>query len=170
MTDLGRRLKATYRVKELNITTQVKDEFAENDFSPALYDLSLVLEMLKQTIAEKRTNEKFVILEGLCNSGKFVDENDKLELRFMDEFNSIEKQIGEVCSVIDLRFNRELHYVDEKDIIYENPDDLPKQEVKQAKPAEDEEGAEEAAAKQAPKFNLRDYTWTKSNRQAKNLP
>jgi hypothetical protein len=32
----------------------------------------------------------------MCNSGKFVNEIDRLELRFMDEFLAIEKNIGEI--------------------------------------------------------------------------
>jgi hypothetical protein len=66
--------------------TQVRDEFAESDFSPALFDQGLVMELLAYTIAEKRTNERFVLLEGLFNSSKFSSEDDKLEIRNMDEF------------------------------------------------------------------------------------
>ena len=43
----------------------IRDEFNEAMFSPIHYDLPLVMELLKETITEKRTNQKFVLLEGL---------------------------------------------------------------------------------------------------------
>ena len=60
------------------------------------------MEMLRSTITEKRTNQKFVILEGLCNSHKFQSEEEKLELRNMDELWQIERHIGEIKAIIGL--------------------------------------------------------------------
>ncbi len=77
------------------------------------------MQLLKETIASKRSNQKYVILEGLCNTSKLVDEDDKLELRFMDEFFDVEKSIGEICGVIGLQFGYEPEQVDEKEIEYE---------------------------------------------------
>jgi len=65
--------------------TQVRDEFNESEYSPVHFDVSLVCQLLKKTISEKRTNQKFVLLEGLCNSQKLSNVDDQLELRFMDE-------------------------------------------------------------------------------------
>jgi|LauGreDrversion4_2_1035121.scaffolds.fasta_scaffold70179_3 hypothetical protein len=56
----------------------------------------------------------------MCNSGKFVNEIDRLELRFMDEFLAIEKNIGEIQACIGLQFAYDQEYIDEKDIEYES--------------------------------------------------
>ena len=37
-TEWGERLKLTKREKALNVMTQVRDEFSESDYSPALFD------------------------------------------------------------------------------------------------------------------------------------
>lgn len=69
-TEWGERLKLTKREKALNVMTQVRDEFSESDFSPALFDQNLVMALLRHTIAEKRTDQRFVLLEGLFNNSK----------------------------------------------------------------------------------------------------
>lgn len=38
------------------MTSQVKDEFEEAEYSPTQFDLHLVVELIKETIKEKRTN------------------------------------------------------------------------------------------------------------------
>jgi len=60
------------------------------------------MQLLKETVASKRTNQKFVLLEGLCNSQKLSQVDDQLELRFMDELFSIETILGEVKAVVGL--------------------------------------------------------------------
>lgn len=47
--------------------------------------MELVVRLIQATIAEKRTNQQFILLEGLCNNRKLYDENEKLSLRYMDE-------------------------------------------------------------------------------------
>ena len=42
------------------------------------------------------------MIEGMCNQNKLSNDEDKLELRFMDELFDIEKNIGEVVGVIGL--------------------------------------------------------------------
>lgn len=118
-TEWGKLLKATKRTKSINLTTQVRDEFNEAEYSPALFDQKLVMEMLRSTITEKRTNQRFVILEGLCNSHKLQQEEEKLELRNMDELWQIEKHIGEIKAIIGLQFAFEPDSVDPKDAEYE---------------------------------------------------
>jgi hypothetical protein len=54
----------------------VRDEFNEAIYSPIHYDLTLVMQMLKETITEKRTSQKFVLLEGLCNKSKLASVED----------------------------------------------------------------------------------------------
>jgi hypothetical protein len=38
------------------------------------YDLRIVMEMLQKTIAEKRSNQRYILVEGLCNSAKIAPE------------------------------------------------------------------------------------------------
>lgn len=60
------------------------------------------MELLKQTVSEKRSSERYVILEGLCNTGKLSNVDDKYELRLMDEYFDIQLHIGEVAAIIGL--------------------------------------------------------------------
>lgn len=48
------------------------------------------MELINYTIAENRTNQKYIILEGVCNSMKLTNDADKFELRLQDEINDIE--------------------------------------------------------------------------------
>jgi len=66
--------------------------------------MPLVMELVQNTIAANRTSQKFILLEGLCNSNKLESDEQRLELRFMDEFFAIEKGIGEVFAVVSLQF------------------------------------------------------------------
>lgn len=71
------------------------------------------MQLLKETISSKRTNQKFVLLEGLCNSQKLSAADDQLELRFMDEVFGIEATLGEVKAVIGLQYTQEHELEDE---------------------------------------------------------
>ena len=55
-------------------------------YSAVHFDVHLVMELLAQTIAERRTCRRFILLEGLCNSTKLADPQEQLTLRFMHEF------------------------------------------------------------------------------------
>jgi len=55
-------------------------------------------------------------LEGFCNSGKLIFDDDRLELRFMDELFQIERNLGEVQAIIGLQFNSEKEYIEEYEI------------------------------------------------------
>lgn len=60
------------------------------------------MELLKHTVTEKRSTERYVILEGLCNTGKLSNVDDKYELRLMDEYFDIQMHIGDVAAIIGL--------------------------------------------------------------------
>ena len=68
------------------------------------FDLDLVIELLKTTIKQVRRGNKqnYIMIEGLSNSSKLVFEDDRLELRYMDELFMVEKHIGEVAAIIGL--------------------------------------------------------------------
>ena len=84
-----------------------ESEFEEHKYSAVHYPRGLVMELVQKTIAANRTTQKFILLEGLINSNKLESPEEQLELRFMDEFFSIEKNIGEVNSVISMQFKVE---------------------------------------------------------------
>lgn len=101
-TAWGKKLLAGKKSKSIDASIMVKDEFNEADFSPVHFEIADVMQLLKETIASKRTNQKFVLLEGLCNSKKLSVLDDQLELRYMDELFQIEATVGEVAAVIGL--------------------------------------------------------------------
>lgn len=102
-SEWGLKLLATKKPKFLNIMSRAKDEFKELEYSPAHFEQVLVMDLLKETIGKLSTNQKYVIIEGMCNTNKFFEEDDKLELRFMDEFFAIQKNIGDISAVIGLQ-------------------------------------------------------------------
>lgn len=125
----------------------------------------MVFELLKSTINEKRTDQNYVLLEGLCNSAKLASEDDKLETRLMDEFQNIEKELGTVAAIVGLQFALESDSKlnEDKEIEWNQPvEEAPKDE------APKEEGEEEAAPKK-PTFKVSDYKWSMSNRKPRNL-
>lgn len=138
------------------------------------------MEMLSACIAEKRTTQRFVLIEGLCNSNKLASEDDQYNLRFMDELFAIEKCLGEVNSVISLTYNKEEDYAD-----YEMEKFEEKEEEEKPAPQLDEDGNPIAAAEDAPaegdpdapkvvKFDPADlaqnpHGWTIQDRKSKNL-
>lgn len=156
----------------------VIDAHDEMQYSAVHFDLHLVMEMISQTVAERRTNQRFIMIEGLCNSGKLACEDAKLNLRFMDEFFQIEKCLGEVTAVVSLTFEKEAMHLEGD---YEKEEfEVPEEAVKEVKPAgegEDEEEPVEAAPDadgeegegKVEKFDPSKFTWTKSNKHSKNL-
>lgn len=75
-TEYGKKLIACKKHKPMNMPPQLRDEFNEGQYSAVHFDTPLVCQILKQTISEKRTNQKFVLLEGLCNSSKLQNIDD----------------------------------------------------------------------------------------------
>ena len=53
-TEMGKRLLATKKPKDIKLQTQAKDEFLEIDYSAVHFDISLVVELLKNTISQVR--------------------------------------------------------------------------------------------------------------------
>jgi adenylate kinase family enzyme len=72
-TAFGKRLVASKKAKALTIANQLqgKDEYQEEDYSAAHFDLALVVELVCHTIAlQRRPYQSFILLEGLSNSGR----------------------------------------------------------------------------------------------------
>ena len=93
---------ATRKPRDIKLQTQAKDEFLEIEYSAVHYDLEIVIEIVKQTLSSVKKNQKYIILEGFCNSSKLIFDDDRLELRYMDEIFQIEKHIGEIVAAIGL--------------------------------------------------------------------
>lgn len=172
----GKALVASRKTKPLAESAVAQsDEFQEDQFSAVHYDMELVIKMIQSSIAQKRTTQQFIILEGLCNNRKLKEEDEKLALRYMDELFQIEKHIGEVSAVISLQYAKEdTQFKDEK---WEEFEPEPVVEVKKPKLdengdpiEEEEEAAEEEAEPKKPAWNPAIYKWTVTNRRAKNLP
>jgi len=128
------------------------------------------MELLADTLAQVRTpSQRFVLLEGLCNSSKLARDDDRCELRVMDEFFAIERSIGEVQAVIGLQFNSDKEALDEDEIVYERFDQTPVATPRvEAKPEGEEPPAEQPPAKKAA-FRPEDWQWTAMDRHPKNL-
>lgn len=179
-TELGKQLEARKLVRELSESAKKSDEFQEQLYSPVHYDPVLVYQLVNKRIAEKRSTQKFVILEGLLNSQLLASEDDKIAIREMDEFFALEHHVGPVSGIISLQTEEDVVQVDPAAIVYhEFPKPESVVEEKAKKPADgDEEGeAEEPAAEEGaeegdgqPKWNPEEYTWTVTNRKSKNLP
>lgn len=176
-TAWGKKLKATRKNKEINLQFNQKDEFDEQLYSAAHFELDMVLDIIAETIQQKRTNQAYVLVEGLCNHHKLVSEEDKLSLRLMDEFFRIEKKLGKVYGVIGLQFESEKEFIDENEVEKHKFPEPEEPVVQEAKP-EGEEGEEEAEAPPAeegeepkePTFKPEDYEWTVTDKKPMNLP
>jgi hypothetical protein len=46
----GQKLTQCRREKPINLTSQVRDEFNEAEFSPVHYDYKVVIELIKETV------------------------------------------------------------------------------------------------------------------------
>ena len=102
-TELGRALVQSRSNKPVSCLKVADDQFEEACYSASQFAMPLVVQLLQQKIAESRTNQRFIMLEGFCNSGIYDKSNDSLQRRFMDEFFAIEDNIGEVEGVIGLQ-------------------------------------------------------------------
>lgn len=112
-TEWGKKLEASKKKKSIDNALLIRDEFKEAQYSPVHFDIVMVMTLLKEVIYQRRTNQKYVLLEGLCNSWKLSELDDQLELRFMDELFNIEAIIGEVGAIIGLQFKAEAEFIRE---------------------------------------------------------
>lgn len=97
-------------------------------------------------------------------------DEDKLEVRLMDEFFAIEKHVGQVKAIVGLQFASESAAASEGVEYYEFTE-AEKEAHKPKPPAEGEEQPEGDGGEAKPTtFNPTEYQWTVSNKQPKNLP
>ena len=75
-TKWGQKLVAEKKPKNLALSKAIRDRFDEEQYSPVHFDIQLVCNLIKNTIAEMRQNQKFVLLEGMCNSTKLQSADD----------------------------------------------------------------------------------------------
>lgn len=181
-TEFGERLLKARSQRSLSTAfhqVSMVDKHDEMQYTAVHFDIHLIMELLQQTIAEKRTNQRFILIEGLCNGQKLANEEDQLTLRYMDELFLIEKALGEVTAVASLTYTKE-ELVHESQVKYE---EFPEEEVVEVKAPElDEDGnpievEAEAAEEDDPEnpkkvpFNPKESPngWTVTDRKSKNL-
>lgn len=134
-----------------------------------------MIEVLSHTVAQVRSpSQRFILLEGLCNSSRLAMPDDRMELRLMDELFAIERSLGDVQAVIGLQFNSEKEYIDEDEVEYEKFEATATPRKEEAKPAQEgEEGGEQPPAEGGDKkksaFKPEDYQWTATDRKPRNL-
>jgi hypothetical protein len=133
-----------------------------------------VIELLRYTVAQVRApTQRFILLEGLCNNSRLAIQDDRMELRLMDELFAIERHLGEVQAVIGLQFNSEKEYLDEDEIEYERFEAEKATPRQEAKPEGAEEGGEqppaEGAVKKKAAFRPEEWKWTAMDRKPRNL-
>jgi len=75
-TELGRALANSKREKDIAFGPVAKniDPFDEKDFSAVHFDQNLVMQLVQQKIAENRTSQRFILLEGFMNSEKLSND------------------------------------------------------------------------------------------------
>ena len=107
-TELGRALVNSKRVKSIEFGPTPKniDPYEEREYSAVHYDPALVMQLVKQKIAENRTSQRFILLEGFMNCEKLESMEDRMQSRVMDEFFSIVRNVGPIAGYIDLRSMR----------------------------------------------------------------
>ena len=64
--------------------------------SVAHFDLQTILDLVMETIQEKRGNSNFILIDGLLTAFKLTDVNDRMELRPQHELELISKNLGEI--------------------------------------------------------------------------
>lgn len=173
-TEFGRRLLATKKAREIKLNAEAKDEFEEACYSAIHFDLPLVLKLVKSTVNEVLTNQKFILLEGLCNSDILLKEEDLLELRPMDELIEIERELGDIVGIASLKFRSNCGNVEEEEVVYEEfPEPPPVEEKKHEGEGEGEQEQpppeDEGEGDKKEDFKVEEYQWTITNKKPKNL-
>ena len=172
-TALGQALSASRSQKSLNSAKE--DEFDEYKYSAVHFKSGLVMQLVQKTIAANRTTQKFILLEGLINSNKLESTEEQLELRFMDEFFAIEKNIGEVNAVISMQFVKEdTQFIDDKFEEFEKEEAKVEEEKKEGEDGQEEDppAAQEEGEGEEKKevFDPSKFKWSITNGRSKNLP
>lgn len=140
-TPFGKKLAAERKEREIKCAQL--DKPVEFQYSCAHFDLSTVLELINQTIKEKRGNSSFILIEGLLTAYKLLNKDDTFELRPQHELELISKNLGPIRGLMVLKENSEQETSDApKFAMEEFPEpEQPVEEVK--KPENAEEGEEE---------------------------
>ena len=174
-SEFGRKLLETKKPREIKINSQTKDEFQEVDYSAIHFDFPVVLKLIKSTINDTLRNQKYILLEGLCNANKLIKEDDILELRPMDELVEIEREIGEIVAIASLKFNQETENIEDNEVEYEEfPEPPPVEEKKVEGEGEGEaekikQPEDEGEGEKKDDFKVEEYQWTITNKRPKNL-
>ena len=175
-SDIGRALEQSRRQKTIDFgpTAKAVDPFDEARYSAVHYDATLVMQLVQSKIAENRTSQRYILLEGFCNNSKLESDEDKMQTRYMDEFFSIERNIGEIVGVIGLQAEKEITTFELPADCYEEPE-VEEEKKEDAPPADGDgddggDGAGDDGEPKKPTFNPKQFRWSKTDGRAKNLP
>lgn len=114
-----------------------------------------------------------MLISGLCNNNILVDFDDKMEIRFMDDYLEIERQIGEIVGIASLQYGgEEPVYINKEDIeweVFPEPVVIEKPKVEGEGEGDGEDNAAQAQvddddeANKPPPFDPSKFDWTISN-------
>lgn len=169
---IGKKLAAERKEREI-ICAKV-DKPIEFKYSCAHFDLSTVLDLINQTIKEKRGNNNLILIEGLLTAFKLMNKVDTFELRPQHELELISKNLGPIRGLMVLKENGEQEKSSApKFAMEEFPEPEPVEEVKKPENAEGEGEEqqieeEDPENKKPPAFDPSKYEWTVNNNQPRN--
>ena len=177
-TALGDKLVESRHLRELQkYGTFSDDEDDLPEYNAIHYDPQLVYQLIIDKIAECRTNQRYVIINGLLNANLLRQEDDKLQIRVMDEFHQLEQYLGQINGIISLQYSEDPVVEDPAFVEYHKfPKEEPVEQKAKKAPGEgdedevpDEQPAPDEGEEAQPKWDPKDYTWTVTNRRQKNL-
>ena len=136
-TAIGKELSQRKKRKELK---REYNKSAELLYGAINYDYPLVLKMIKETIEKMRTNQPYILINNLINSHKLAHADDQLDIRAMDELFLVNKEVGQVFSVLNITTGEYDKTEDIRKAEFLPPKPVPKVEAK--KENVDENGEE----------------------------
>eukprot|EP00831_Metopus_contortus_P046645 TRINITY_DN374_c0_g1_i5.p1 TRINITY_DN374_c0_g1~~TRINITY_DN374_c0_g1_i5.p1 ORF type:complete len:314 (-),score=80.26 TRINITY_DN374_c0_g1_i5:42-983(-) len=169
-TKMGKLLLQTKKPRELLPEISSAEDVK---YSPVHFDRKLIIDLVKSKIALKRTNQMFIVIDGFVNSHKLKNLEDREELRPMDELFAVDKEIGEIKTMLNL--TREEYDKVEDDRVPEKPEKIEKPvEKEEDKENKDEteqppEKTEEGDPSDKPPFHPEDFYWTNTEGNPRTL-
>lgn len=171
-TSLGITLLNTRKLREMTEEFKADPDWI---YSPIHYDFKLVIKLVKDAIKKLRTTQMYILLNGFLNAHKLKDETDKIELRPMDELFALDKEIGEITSI--LRLTRGDYEKVEDDRIAIKPEVVvpvvkaptEKKEGEEEKKEEVPPASEDPNGEKKVMFKPEDFAWTNTEGKPRSL-
>lgn len=169
-TKIGRELKRTRKFRS------TAEKLEDWEYCPVHYEAKMLVALVKDTIKRLRVEQKFVLVDGLLNTARLKEEEDKMQLRAIDELLGIEKEIGEIKAILRLSYDDYENVTDDRVAVkqvVEEKKEVQEEVKEEAKKEEDEEPppppAEEEDKQEKPAFKAEDYAWTDTEGKPRNI-